>query len=99
MQDGKATAGIEYTVTNTNKIQIVAYKYEVGSGTKKPLRGAEFTIYSDAACKNRIATMEPTNSLGYVKSGTFAYTGPYCYVKETKAPAGYKLSSEVKKSM
>ena len=97
VQDGKATAGIEYTVTNTNKIQIVAYKYEVGSGTKKPLRGAEFTIYSDAACKNRIATMEPTNSLGYVKSGTFAYTGPYCYVKETKAPAGYKLSSEVKK--
>lgn len=97
VQDGKATAGIEYTVTNTNKIQIVAYKYEVGSGTKMPLRGAEFTIYSDAACKNRIATMEPTNSLGYVKSGTFAYTGPYCYVKETKAPTGYKLSSEVKK--
>lgn len=97
VQDGKATAGIEYTVTNTNKIQIVGYKYEVGSGTKKPLRGAEFTIYSDAACKNRITTMEPTNSLGYVKSETFAYTGPYCYVKETKAPAGYKLSSEVKK--
>lgn len=97
VQEGKATAGIEYTVTNANKIQIVAYKYEVGSGTKKPLRGAEFTIYSDATCKKPIATMGPTDSFGYVKSKTFAYTGQYCYVKETKAPAGYKLSSEVKK--
>lgn len=97
VKSGVTKGGIEYTVPNSNKIQVGVYKYELGSGINKPLSGASFEVYSDAACKKKIATLGPTGSNGYAKTEKFEYDGKYCYIKEVTAPVGYKLSTEVKK--
>ena len=97
VKSGVTKGGIEYTVPNSNKIQVGVYKYELGSGSNKPLSGASFEVYSDAACRNKITTLEPTGSNGYTKTEKFEYKGQYCYIKEVTAPVGYKLSTEVKK--
>ncbi len=97
VKTGVTKGGIEYTVPNSNKIQVGVYKYELGSGSNKPLSGASFEVYSDAACRKRIATLGPTGSDGYAKTEKFEYKGQYCYIKEVTAPVGYKLSTEVKK--
>ena len=100
VKTGVTKGGIEYTVPNSNKIQVGVYKYELGSGKSKPLAGAEYTLYSDAACTKRVVKLGPTSTNGYASSAKFAYNdinqGIY-YMKETKAPAGYKLSTEVKR--
>lgn len=55
--------------------------------------GAEFGLYSDSACTNRIATA--TSSDGKIK---FDYLVPNTYyVKEISAPEGYLLNDEVVK--
>ncbi len=97
VKSGVTKGEIEYTVPNSNKIQVGVYKYELGSGINKPLSGASFEVYSDAACKKKIATLGPTGSNGYAKTEKFEYDGKYCYIKEVTAPVGYKLSTEVKK--
>ena len=97
---GLTKGGIEYTVPNSNKIQVGVYKYELGSGKSKPLAGAEYTLYSNAACTNTVVKLGPTGSNGYASSVEFEYNDAYngiYYMKETKAPVGYKLSTEVKK--
>ena len=100
VKTGVTKGGIEYTVPNSNKIQVGVYKYELGSGKSKPLAGAEYTLYSDAACTKRVVKLGPTSTNGYASSAKFAYNdinqGIY-YMKETKAPVGYKLSTEVKR--
>ena len=54
----------------------------------KPLDGAEFTLYSDAACTSKIATQTTT-------SGKTVFKGlkdrTHYYLKETKAPQGYRI--------
>ena len=55
----------------------------------------EFTLYSDAECKNEIVTVNANTDDGTALFGDLRY-GTY-YIKETKAPKGYMLSDEVVK--
>ena len=56
------------------------------------LGGAEYTVYSDAACTKSVGTLTTGNdgisNYLYVKEGSY-------YAKETKAPKGFELSSAV----
>ncbi len=52
-----------------------------------PLAGAEFTVYSDYACTNRVATMV-TGTDGIASARL--KPGKY-WVKETRAPIGYEI--------
>ena len=91
---GAATTDV--TVTNT-------YDYRTGENagfnaikvdeqTNEPLEGAEFTLYSDEACENAVATTtsDATGKVHFdiTEAGTY-------YLKETKAPEGYYLSDVV----
>ncbi|MBQ6950047.1 MAG: Cna B-type domain-containing protein, partial [Clostridia bacterium] len=68
--------------------------------TSKTLGGAEFTIYSDASCTTQVGVMK-TNPQGYADSTAIEQAGKQgllpgtYYVKETKAPAGYRSDGKV----
>ena len=70
---------------------------KVDAQTKKVIRSKdfEFTMYSDAECKNAIVTVSADQNAGTATFKELRY-GTY-YIKETKAPTGYLLSKEVKK--
>lgn len=70
---------------------------KVDAQTKKVIRSKdfEFTMYSDADCKNAITTVSADKHAGTATFKNLRY-GTY-YIKETKAPTGYLLSKEVKK--
>lgn len=70
---------------------------KVDAQTKKVIRSKdfEFTMYSDAECKNAITTVSADKNAGTATFKDLRY-GTY-YIKETKAPTGYLLSNEVKK--
>lgn len=70
---------------------------KVDAQTKKVIRSKdfEFTMYSDAECKNAITTVSADKNAGTATFKDLRY-GTY-YIKETKAPTGYLLSKEVKK--
>ena len=70
---------------------------KVDAQTKKVIRSKdfEFTMYSDAECKNAITTVSADKNTGTATFKNLRY-GTY-YIKETKAPTGYLLSKEVKK--
>lgn len=70
---------------------------KVDAQTKKVIRSNdfEFTMYSDADCKNAITTVSADKNAGTATFKNLRY-GTY-YIKETKAPTGYLLSKEVKK--
>lgn len=70
---------------------------KVDAQTKKVIRSKdfEFTMYSDAECKNAITTVSADKNAGTATFKNLRY-GTY-YIKETKAPTGYLLSKEVKK--
>lgn len=58
----------------------------------KVLEGAEFTIYSDAGCTKAIET-KATASDGIVTFSNLVVGTKY-YIKETKAPQGYRIPQE-----
>ena len=70
---------------------------KVDAQTKKVIKSKdfEFTMYSDADCKNEIAKASANKEEGTATFKSLRY-GTY-YIKETKAPEGYLLSKEVKK--
>lgn len=70
---------------------------KVDAQTKKVIKSKdfEFTMYSDAECKNAITTVSADKNAGTATFKDLRY-GTY-YIKETKAPTGYLLSKEVKK--
>lgn len=70
---------------------------KVDAQTKKVIKSKdfEFTMYSDADCKNAITTVSADKNAGTATFKNLRY-GTY-YIKETKAPTGYLLSKEVKK--
>lgn len=56
------------------------------------LSGAIYTVYSDKSCTKSVATLT-TNAKG--NTGTVELVAGTYYVKETKAPKGYKLDKNV----
>ena len=58
------------------------------------LAGAEFGVYTDSGCTNRIATLT-TDSAGNTNTIELD-SGMTVYIKEVKAPKGFALSNEVK---
>lgn len=56
------------------------------------LKGAVYTVYKDKACQQKVGTITTdengSGSLGNLPLGTY-------YVKETKAPQGYQLDTEI----
>lgn len=87
-----ATAGL--TVTKVN-----------GNTTSTKIAGAEFTLYSDAACNTPVTvdgvTVKATSTTNgndkfYYGSNEFYFTPDVTYyVKETKAPANYNINSTI----
>lgn len=65
---------------------------KIDSVTGEPISKAEFGLYSDATCKDYIEGGR-TNADGLLTIGKLA-AGTY-YLKETKAPDGYKLNTNV----
>ena len=58
----------------------------------RPLKGAEFTLYTDAACTNPLATATSTED-GEVRFAP--QPGGTYYLKETKAPQGHTAENTV----
>ena len=66
--------------------------FKADSVTKAGIADAEFTVYGDSACKNAIDSGK-TDKDGLLTISKLE-PGSY-YIKETKAPKGYKLNSNV----
>lgn len=66
--------------------------FKADSVTKAAIADAEFTVYGDSACKNAIGSGK-TDKDGLLTVSKLE-PGSY-YIKETKAPKGYKLNSNV----
>ncbi len=90
----KKTGKGTWTTTQTDPI---ASEYQA-------LSGAEFTLYSDKDCKNKIDSANLKNDANPVLSttdGMISFSGldasTEYYLKETKAPEGYSLNSKTYK--
>ena len=91
-----ATAGtiVKKTATD-NPIPIYVRVYKTDKETNKPLSGAVFGLYSNKACTDGYLLEEiTTDSAGYGKSAKAYPPGTY-YLKEKKAPSGFKLDSTI----
>ncbi len=81
---------------------------KVDGETNSPLAGAQFSVFSDAACQNPITSMTGTTTIDADKaSNTYnkavvsfsTEPGTTYYIKETKAPDGYTASDKVFKAV
>ena len=73
------------------------YAQKLDANTNQPIAGksATFGLYEDEACKKEITTAESDPQTGIADFQVKLPAGTY-YIKETVAPAGYNLNSEVK---
>lgn len=91
------TAGDGQTVIMKDKlIRVSVVVNKVDSVTKKNIKSKnfEFTMYKDSECTQKIETVQADK-----EQGTATFTNiPFgtVWIKETKAPLGYKLSKEIK---
>lgn len=91
------TAGDGQTVIMKDKmIRVSVVVNKVDSVTKENIKSKnfEFTMYKDAECTQKIETVQADK-----EQGTATFTNiPFgtVWIKETKAPLGYKLSKEIK---
>lgn len=69
---------------------------KVDSKTDEPItnKDFEFTLYTDASCKDMLEILNEENNDGIID---FDITYGTYYLKETKAPDGYRLSDEIVK--
>lgn len=91
-------AGDGKTVTMQDNLILTDIQVnKVDSQTMKAIvsKNFEFTMYSDEACQNVLARVNANTKDGTATFKDVPY-GTY-YIKETKAPLGYQLSTEVKK--
>ena len=58
------------------------------------LEGAEYALYSDEACTNKVLDFGKTDERGKTATGTVLTKGTY-YIKEVTPPKGYALDEEV----
>lgn len=80
-------------LTVENKLSSFKLSIVKVSSKNKPLKGAEFTLYSDRGCTNEISKSISDGS------GELSFTGltigTNYFFKETKAPAGYRIPVDV----
>ena len=76
-------------ITVENKVAPFTVQIHKVNNKNKVLEGAEFTLYSDKDCKNQVAK-EVSDSKGNLQFENLTVEKEY-YLKETKAPKGYKI--------
>ena len=97
-EDIRFIAGQDLTITMTdNQILTDIQVNKVDSETKEAIKSLdfEFTMYADEQCTQPIAVINADQETGTATFKNVDYGT--VYIKETKAPKGYELSSEIKK--
>ena len=87
-KEGTARLGVEDT--------LAPYQLKVTKVNEKGklLEGAEFTIYEDADCTKEVSKIV-TDSMGVATTSPLEVEKKY-YIKETKAPQGYRIPKDAK---
>lgn len=75
-----------YVYDNVDPYSLIVHK---GNHMENFLEGAEFTLYADAECQTEL-TKEITDTNGELRFEALSPERKY-YLKETKAPAGYRI--------
>lgn len=92
----QAISGMIYIERQFNgnlKLKKVSANTDITSGNSNySLKGAEYGVYTDRSCKDKVATLTTTAS---GSSNTVDITAGRYYVKEITAPKGYALDTTV----
>ena len=75
----------------TTNVQIL----KTAKDGRTPLKGAQFRLYATPECITSILTLPLTGDDGRATSEEFQITQEWYYLKESKAPEGYTLSTTV----
>lgn len=104
----KPTSATDETPVGPSTAQVYVYeagvfKFNAATSDKAPLANAEFGIWDNASCSGNPIAVAKTGTDGkatFVKDLTanevYKFAGKTYYVKETKAPAGFNINTEIK---